>query len=353
MSNVIAFQPARPTMSKQARLGALIQCFASERRDREDVFWMKENAELLNIMLATNTQVGAEELVPFQDFYHNAERRLMFFPQYYRFLLSMVLDLEDLGMKGNMGQVLVERACEMGLVGAELSDLQRAEARRLMMRRGVDPVGDTGLDERLHAFTNRVATFALPNKKASYELTHIAFYLSEYGKINPQFTKEAIQSLHFAGLMAFIEQNADLLSEICVALHYAGEMPPQTWTHWLDMQTNTFKMTSAPDVSCSDDYHSYFVCNWYAGVSGRPAFGDAYEFGRMRFDRSKDTHAPLREMSYLLMQMDNARSSDWGVMRGHMEATLTPQSMGVIDEAANSSDHFDAFFEGFARAGTT
>ncbi len=351
MSNVIAFKPAPRVAVQQDRFSALIHCFATQRRDQDDVFWMKENAELLNILVATKADVESDALLPFQDFYKNAAQRLEFLPQYYRFLLSMILDLEALGMPGDMGEKLVRRAYEMDLVGAELSDLQRAEAQRLMLRRGIDPVAGDGLKDRLNAFANRVSTFSLPNKKASYELTHIAFYLSEYGKINPQFTKEAVQSLHFAGLMAFIDQNADLLAEICVALVYAGEEPPQAWTNWLHMQTKNFQLTSDDAVSCSDDYHSYFVCNWHAGVAGRAAFSGTYSAGRMRFDKGRAQHAPLREMSYLMMQMEGARSGDWSAMRPHVANALSPDSLQVIDMAANSSDHFDAFFEGFARAG--
>ena len=351
MSNVIAFKPAPRAVVQQERFNALVHCFASERRDKDDVFWMKENAELLNIMVATNATVDVGALEPFVSFYQNAEQRLEFLPQYYRFLLSMILDLEELGMPGDMGERVVRLAYDMDLVGAELSDLQRAEAQRLMKRRGLDPIKDSGLNDRLSSFANRVSTFALPNKKASYELTHIAFYLSEYGRISSQFPKEAIQSLHFAGLMSFIEQNVDLLAEICVALVYSGETPPQAWTTWLEMQTENFELTAGDAVSCSDDYHSYFVCNWHAGVVGRKTFCDPVTYGRMRFDRLKTGNTPLREMSHLMMQMDGARSGDWDVMRSQMAPALSPQALDVIDAAANSSDHFDAFFEGFARAG--
>lgn len=64
----------------------------------------------MNILLATGSDVPLDALAPFEEFYLAAERRLTFFPQYYRFLLSMVMDLEDLGMAGSVGQQLAERA---------------------------------------------------------------------------------------------------------------------------------------------------------------------------------------------------------------------------------------------------
>jgi len=197
----------------EARQAALIQRFATERRAETDVFWFKENAEVLNILVSTGAQVPPEAISPFDALYQTLDRRLGFFPQYYRFLLSMCLDLEDLGLQGNMGARATSWVAAEGLVAAELSDLQRAEARRLCLRRGVDPLArDTGLDDRLRAFGSRSTTFALPNKKAAYELTHIVFYLSEYGRQDPALPEEFIDSLQFAGTIAFLEMNIELLA---------------------------------------------------------------------------------------------------------------------------------------------
>ena len=70
-----------------------------------------------------------------------------FFPQYYRFLLGLCLDLEDLGIGGQKGSKLVQWVADQGLARAELSDLQRAEARRLCLRRGIDPVAEDAWPE--------------------------------------------------------------------------------------------------------------------------------------------------------------------------------------------------------------
>ena len=54
-------------------------------------------------------------LTAYEPFYAAARDRLRFFPQYYRFLLSMVLDLEDLGIPGDEGQAMVDlAAAELG-----------------------------------------------------------------------------------------------------------------------------------------------------------------------------------------------------------------------------------------------
>lgn len=356
MSNVIHLNVPFQIRSAAARRGALIAGFAEARRSGDDVFWLKENAELLNILECTGARLDAgleaAALAPHEEFYAQAEKRLGFFPQYYRFLLSICLDLEDLGLPGNKAEALVGWVARQGLAEAELSDLQRAEARRLMQRRGVDPLcGDDGLDARLHAFIERCATFAMPNKKAAYELTHIIFYLSEYGRRDPQLSDKALTSLEYAGLLAYLDQNADLLAEICVALRYAGARPSPIWEGWLERETHRFTLRSGAQASILDDYHEYFVCNWLMAASGRDAFVKTAGPGAMSFHRTAPDFAPLRVMSECLFRLAGARSGDWQAMRGHVEAQLSDIGHDILTEAERSTDKFEDFFAGFARAG--
>lgn len=161
-----------------------------------------------------------------QEFYDKLPQQLSFFPQYYRFLLSIWLDLEDLGLEGQKGAELCSWAATQGLPTAEFSDLQKEEVHRIFFwRRGESAAIDAGLNDRLHHFINYAQTFALPNKKAAYELTHIVFYLSEYGSRDPHLDNCAMQSLNFVGILAYLDQNADLLAEVCIALGYAGQVP--------------------------------------------------------------------------------------------------------------------------------
>ncbi|MDA7424440.1 DUF6902 family protein [Thalassococcus lentus] len=350
MSNVISLAVPSRIEPLETRLSSLVALFARERRTGDDVFWLKENAELLNILECTGQSVAPDALAVHGGFYASAMERLQFFPQYYRFLLSLALDLEDLGMPGEEAAKMVDFAHGEGLAEAELSDLQRAEARRLMARRGIDPVNDPFLNDRLRTFASRTKTFALPNKKAAYELTHIVFYLSEYGRRDPNLTQNALKSLHFAGLTAFLDQNADLLSEICTGMVYAGEQPPAVWTAWLAQETRKFELEAGETVSLNDAYHEFLVCNWHAAVAGEPIFRKPVSATRTRFDRPK-AGAPLREISQTMMALESQRSGDWDVMRRRMEPQLSAQANDVLNMAAESSDHFDAFFEGFARAG--
>ncbi|MFC4670389.1 DUF6902 family protein [Seohaeicola nanhaiensis] len=350
MTNVIRLNVPLPRDARAARVGHLVDCFAQHRRGSEDVFWLKENAEVLNILECTGARVDPAVLAPHQAFYDRIEKRLGFFLQYYRFLLSLCLDLEDLGIGGNKGAALAEWVARQGLAEAELSDLQRAEARRLTLRRGIDALPeDTGLTERLHRFIDRSATFSMPNKKAAYELTHIVFYLSEYGRRDPQVSAAALESLEYAGLLAYLEQNADLLAEICVAQRFAGATPSPIWERWLEAETHRFRAEAGPQVSVNDDYHDYLVCNWAMAVAGRDNFRQQMAPGRMAFHRSRGAQGPLRAMSECMFRLEDARSDDWEKMRGLVEQGLSEDGYEILTEAEASSPRFGSFFAGFAR----
>ena len=353
MSNVIPLNVPPRNQGKAARQAALLACFAECRRAPEDVFWLKENAELLNILECTGARPGADALAPLQAFYDEAEDRLSFFPQYYRFILSICLDLEDLGLPGDKGARLCAWAARQRLAEAELSDLQRAEARRLMARRGVEALpGDGGLEDRLRAFIGRPETFALPNKKAAYELTHIVFYLGEYGRRDPGLDAAAITSLEFAGILAYLDQNADLLAEICIALRYAGQEPSPIWEHWLAREAHRFAVVTGPRADPADDYHAYFVNAWLMALRGDRDFVKPAETGPMSFHRAPVEAAPLRHMSRAMFELGAARRRDWTAMRPHVAAALSEIGHDILAEAEASSDRFADFFSGFARAGT-
>lgn len=324
-------------------------CFAGERRGQEDVFWFKENAELLNVLECTGAMPGVHGLAAYGAFYEEIERRIAFFPQYYRFFLSLCLDLEDLGLAGRKGEALTHWVAGQGLAGAELSDLQRAEARRLCLRRGVDPVVDAGLDDRLRAFARRSETFALPNKKAAYELTHIIFYLSEYGRRDPGVDTAMAESLRHAGTLAFLELNIDLLSEVCLALRFAGRRPPEAWERWLADQMMRFCVQQGGAGRMpQDEYHPWLMLNWFMDVSGRGGFAHEMPQGRVLFAAPAPAAGPLRELSDSIYR-DAARSPDWCEMRERVGERLSDEARTVLQAAEEAVD-FEAFFRGFARA---
>ncbi|MEM6303156.1 MAG: hypothetical protein AAF744_00455 [Pseudomonadota bacterium] len=348
MGNVIAFKSAL-TGPRQGTLGQLIGGFAEGRRNPEDVFWLKEVAELLGVLVATGTPVSAQDLKPLEDFYASLSERLRFFPQYYRFLLSICLDLEDLGLQGDTGAQLAAWVSTEGLVDAELSDLQRAEARRLLHRRGVT-LACEGLDARLRCFIERHHTFALPNRKAAYELTHIVFYLSDYGRRDPLLDEKSKLSLIYSGLLAYLDQNFDLLAEVCTALRFAGCTPSPTWERAVASAHKGIQPTAAQPQGMQDAYHEYLVTGWALKVAGLGGFERLVDVAHPRFERAAPPQGVLRVMSESMYDLGPQRTDDWAKMRGPVFARLGQSGQTVMRAAEASTEHFAGFFAGFSRA---
>ena len=351
MSNVISFRPA-PVISRTENLAALLQGVSEGRRPKDDVFWLKENAELLGVLAATSEPLAADALAPYADFYDGIEEKIGFYPQYYRFFLSICLDLEDLGMPGNKAEALCNWVASTGLAQSELSDLQRAEARRLLARRGAaKSVSEGALGERLRHFVERYETFALPNKKAAYELTHIVFYLSEYGKCDPELSTAARTSLEYAGVLAYLDQNHDLLAEVCTALHFAGGTPSDIWSDAVSLSHLNMRPTlEMPASPMADAYHAYLVTGWAQLVMDAPGFEAEVPLGPLFFASDMMSSSALRPLSECLYDLGTGRSGDWSGMRGQVIPYLDPATSAVLQRAEASTDKFDAFFEGFARA---
>ena len=155
-----------------ARLAcALLQ----QRRPMGDVMWLKENAEFLCVLRATGASLPPDVLALYHPIYASLAQQAGDFPQYYRFFLSMALDLEDLGMPGRVGLVLAQCCADQRLDLVELSDQQRAEAVALFARPGLGRP-DPALGQRLAGFMGQSSQFAMPNQNAAYALTHLVFY---------------------------------------------------------------------------------------------------------------------------------------------------------------------------------
>ena len=352
MSNVIHLTFPSRSEQRAARHAALLETFAQHRRDEGDVIWLKENAEILNILECTGQEVDRDALIAHEAFYDTIGERLEFFPQYYRFLLSICMDLESLGLGAGRGEALAQWVASQGLVEAELSDLQRGEAIRLLTRVGVNCGDDVTLvNDRLKNFGRRSATFSVPNKKAAYELTHIAFYLSEYGRKDPQVDAAFLQSLKFTGTLAFLDCNWDLLAEVCVAMRYCGAVPPSDWEDAVANVTGRFAVAEGEHAVRQDDYHEYLVCNWALSAAGGKSFEAPIKAGPVSFHSDRMAAAPLRELSEVIYGLQTRRSSDWHLMRDYVCENVSEDCADMLLRAEAATDCFEDFFAGFARTG--
>ena len=68
MSNVVSLNLPRRRL-KADNQTALVECFANQRRTSDDVFWLKENAELLGILESTGAALPEAALAPLEGFY--------------------------------------------------------------------------------------------------------------------------------------------------------------------------------------------------------------------------------------------------------------------------------------------
>ncbi|MEP4198225.1 MAG: hypothetical protein ABJL99_21590 [Aliishimia sp.] len=350
-TNVVALNARQHRQPLSERLARHAGLFVSDRRSENDVFWLKENAEFLNILEASDCTADAQGVCEaYAETYDTISARLGAYPQYYRFILSIALDLEDLGLSLGRGAQMCEWVRDQDLPGAELSDLQRAEARRLLARRDM-ATDDPALTARLHRFIDRTATFAVPNRKAAYELTHIVFYLSEYGRCDPSLSADAVQSLTFTGLLAYLDQNYDLLAEVCIALRYAGQQPSAIWETAVMGALRTASaqpLDLEPGYALADDsYHAYFVSTWLAGLGGQRVMPLILSGGCARLDIAPPQVRPLQQMSRALSDMSG---DDWGVAKQHLMSRLDDTELSVLEAAETSSEQFGSFYQVFARA---
>lgn len=360
-----------PELAGAAALSEIAACFASRRQDSMNPLWLKENAELLSVLRNVGNvkqlSISGKETVlqPYLPFFEGSLRHLEFFTPYYRFILSICFDLEDLGFGGGpdkcrRGEMLASRVKASGVLEHELSDLQRAETRNLLRRRGVELDGQSpgnakgdlaGLDDRLRAFLGTPAAFAVPNRRTAYELTHVVFYLSDYGRRDPELPDEARISLEYAGLLAFLDQDADLLSELCLALRFANFPVPDQWVTWLDEQ---WASCSTSDDSLKelqiDNYHTYLMLNWFISeVVNRKAFGSCCH--NLRQFKCLRRDSALRGLTMALYSLDLEGARSRSGQAAQFRARLSERERDLLAQAASSVGCFDRFFEDFLARG--
>lgn len=336
-------------------LAPLAEAFLRHRRGRHDVMFLKENAELLNIAECTGLGRAPELGQQYRAFHAEAPGFFAVFPQYYRFILSIVTDAEALGLPRGTGARIAAEVAARGLAEAELSDLHRMEARRLCARHGVAVLeGDRTLEERVLRFMTRHQAFAVPNRKAAYDLTHFVFYFSEYGRQAPDLPQSVGKSLQNAGLIALLEEDIDLLAEVCIALRYMGRTPPPVWEAFIASELADFSVTTEePEDSgaLSDDYHPFLVANWHQAVAGRAAFSRAARAGRLVFRRRPAPRNTLVELSEVLLALAQAGRLNVGTLMEASAGLMSRRGCNVLASAASSTQQFDEFLMGFCYRG--
>ena len=105
------------------------------------------------------------------------------------------------------------------------------------------------------------------------------------------------------------------------------------------------------EVGLNDGYHAYLVTGWALDVAGQDSFTNEVPEGAIRFaPPAAGQTGALRMLSECMYDLGIQRSGDWAKMRGHVLPYLGNEGQRVLRDAEKSTDRFEGFFEGFARA---
>jgi hypothetical protein len=176
------------------------------------------------------------------------------------------------------------------------------------------------------------------------------FYRSCYGQCTLEADESLVTSLEFTGLLAYLDQDVDLLAEVCVALRFAGHYPSAVWEDWLALQLNGFSMEPVAGRPGPDAYHEFLVTNWWSLLVNGTGFGRVARESGVAILRHGAPTGPLRVMSECMYHLGEERSASWPEMRRLLTDALGDEGHSILEGAERSSLRFDAFFEGFARA---
>jgi len=233
----------------------------------------------------------------YKDFYDNAYKLTQSYPQYYRFTLAMAIDLELGGIQGRESQKLAQYVDEDNFVMFDTSDVRRLETLSMLLQiGGLSKANKQLLDdiiERVEIFIQNPAWYTKFNKPLFYDLTHIVFFLTDYGKKPTSLKTELFSCLMHIGTLALLDDDADLLSETCICLMYIIRI--------------TFDGTIASALNPTvDEYHIYLVLNAYHAARGRPVFPnfshETYFTSRRRSASLDGFVSSLGEAEYLHWQ---------------------------------------------------
>jgi len=285
-----------------------VRTFAVKRNSELSFSYLKENGELLSIAASSNLLLEPAARDLYRNFYDVAFQTCKFFPQYFRFILAIVMDLEDLGYEGSTSEQICEYVVKQGYLDYETSDTRRLEILTLLARRRPDGVIERKYRDQLRQsidkFISKPDHFVKFNKPLFYELTHFIFFLTNYGTNKIQLKNSPIECLTNVGILALLDNDVDLLSEICICFKFLGESPPVFWEQYVENSLSEITIAFDTNIksamnSATDEYHAYFMMNWLLALRKQPTFIERFK------GRTPCFSLPQKEQSVLSLLSDN------------------------------------------------
>ena len=268
--------------------------------------YLKENGELLSIAQSSGLTLSDRSLNLYRQTYDNLVRFNALYPAFIRFFWAIALDLERLGLEGDIGDQLTELVLEDKLIDFETSDTRRWEYVNLLGYRGMKPnfTSDSlpALEARTWAFFNAPNRFVKFNRPLFYDVTHIIFFWTDYGRINLTPSDALMTSLSYMGLLCFLDNDFDLLAEVCLCFEFLGQLPPKAWLEACYKAQDQITLVGvdgglSPQDRALDEYHIYIVMNWLKAYNQGAGFSEQMPKGTPLFLHSPDNRSTLSVLS--------------------------------------------------------
>jgi hypothetical protein len=133
------------------------------------------------------------------------------------------------------------------------------------------------------------------------------------------------------GIIPYLEQNADLLAENCIALRFAGQRPSPNWEDWIVKTLSDFQVIKQPASATSDAFHEYLVSVLMALRAKCDGMVLSVLGRRLKFTRG-DVPGPLPNISKILLDMYAERSPYWEVMCPIVDQVIDEEGYGILEE---------------------
>lgn len=283
-----------------------VEAFALKRNSGLSFPFLKENGELLSIAANSGLLVEPRAIELYQSFYDQAYKVYKTYPQFSRFILGIVTDLEALGQGGDVAFQIAKDMLASGVLDFETADSRRLDSISLFTRLDItSPViqaHESRIWQNVRRFTQFPNHFTRLNKPLFYELTHMVFFLTDYGRRAWPIDTDIALCLRYAGTLAFLDDDFDLLSEICISLRFIDETPPDLWEDEIEKFLSSINITYDTNLKSSlnaqvDEYHPYLVSNWLLAVKGLPVFQQPLKGGTPNFSVSTSGHSDLAKIA--------------------------------------------------------
>lgn len=263
-----------------------VEAFAVKRNPVFSFPYLKENGELLSICVDSGFLIEPRAVELYVDFYKNAFKLTELYPQYYRFTLAMATDLEKVGMTGHESRKISRYVKENKLWQFDTSDTRKLETLSILQSKA-PLIGESaktyeGLIKRFDSFICNPDWYKKFNKPLFYDLTHIVFFLTDNGNKPLPLKNNVHVCLMYMGFLCLLDNDADLLSEVCICLRYINKKIPEYWDKFIQKNLEGIKVTYYESVSSAmnpavDEYHIYLVLNWYQALQNRTAFNTRFK----------------------------------------------------------------------------